>query len=121
MVTGNPGAGEVLAAERESSRKELGLDDRPLVLSFGGSLGRPRPNRAAAYMLAQSGKKKAYQHIHGYGPNDEKFLDEVKEMGFLHVSRAPDQPAGVHQQHAPVPVCSGSGNRPGGRHDLSGD
>ncbi len=31
--------GEVLAAERESSRKELGLDDRPVVLSFGGSLG----------------------------------------------------------------------------------
>ena len=39
VVTGNPVRGEVLAAEREASRKALGLDERPLVLSFGGSLG----------------------------------------------------------------------------------
>ncbi|MED9958446.1 MAG: ATP-binding cassette domain-containing protein, partial [Christensenellales bacterium] len=34
-----PVRGEVLAAEREASRKALGLDERPLILSFGGSLG----------------------------------------------------------------------------------
>ena len=59
----------------------MGLDSRPLVLSFGGSLGASALNRAAAYMLAQSAKEKKYQHIHGYGQHDENFLTEVREFG----------------------------------------
>ena len=81
-VTGNPVRGEVLAAEREASRKALGLDERPLILSYGGSLGASALNRAAAYMLAESGKEKRFQHIHGYGQHDEKFLEELQELGF---------------------------------------
>ncbi len=81
-VTGNPVRGEVLSAEREASRKALGLDDRPLVLSFGGSLGASALNRAAAYLLAESAKEKKFQHIHGYGQHDEKFLSELSELGF---------------------------------------
>ncbi len=80
-VTGNPVRGEVLAAEREASRKALGLDDRPVVLSFGGSLGASALNKAAAYMLAESARLGEYQHIHGYGQHDEKFLDEVRALG----------------------------------------
>ncbi len=80
-VTGNPVRGEVLAAEREASRKALGLDSRPLVLSFGGSLGASALNRAAAYMLAQSAKEKKCQHIHGYGRHDGNFLPELEEFG----------------------------------------
>lgn len=81
VVTGNPVRGEVLSAQREESRKALGLDQRPMVLSFGGSLGAAAVNRAAAYMLAQSGRKGLYQHIHGYGQNDPMFLDELEEFG----------------------------------------
>ena len=88
VVTGNPVRGEVLAAEREASRKALGLDERPLVLSFGGSLGASALNRAAAYMLAQSARGKAFQHIHGYGAHDQRFLSEVRELG-LHVEENP--------------------------------
>lgn len=80
-VTGNPVRGEVLAADREESRKALGLDSRPLVLSFGGSLGAAALNRAAAYMLAESGKQGKYQHIHGYGQHDGMFLEELAEYG----------------------------------------
>ncbi|HIY25887.1 MAG TPA: undecaprenyldiphospho-muramoylpentapeptide beta-N-acetylglucosaminyltransferase [Candidatus Acutalibacter pullistercoris] len=87
-VTGNPVRGEVMAAQREESRKALGLDDRPLVLSFGGSLGASALNRAAAYMLAQSAKEGKYQHIHGYGAHDEKFLAECKEFG-LDLEKSP--------------------------------
>lgn len=81
-VTGNPVRGEVLAAEREASRKALKLDDRPVVLSFGGSLGASALNKAAAYMLAKSAETGEYQHIHGYGQHDEHFLDELKKLGF---------------------------------------
>ena len=87
-VTGHPVRGEVLTAQREESRKALGLDDRPLVLSFGGSLGASALNRAAAYMLAQSAKEGKYQHIHGYGAHDEKFLSECKEFG-LDLEKSP--------------------------------
>ena len=80
-VTGNPVRGEVLAATREASRKALGLDSRPVVLSFGGSLGAAALNRAAAYMLSESAKEGKYQHIHGYGQHDDMFLEELKEYG----------------------------------------
>ena len=82
VITGNPVRGEVLAAEREASRKALGLDNRPVVLSFGGSLGASALNKAAAYMLAESAKSKAIQHIHGYGQHDEHFLEELAALGF---------------------------------------
>ncbi|MFR6279390.1 MAG: UDP-N-acetylglucosamine--N-acetylmuramyl-(pentapeptide) pyrophosphoryl-undecaprenol N-acetylglucosamine transferase, partial [Acutalibacter sp.] len=59
-----------------------------VVLSFGGSLGASALNRAAAYMLAQSAKTGEYQHIHGYGSHDEKFLDECREFG-LDVEKNP--------------------------------
>lgn len=81
VVTGNPVRGEVLTADREASRRALGLDSRPMVLSFGGSLGAAALNRASAYMLAQSGREKKVQHIHGYGQHDPAFLDELTEYG----------------------------------------
>lgn len=82
VVTGNPVRGEILAAQREASRKALGLDERPVVLSFGGSLGASAVNRAAAHMLVQSAKEKKYQHIHGYGRHDENFLNDLRALGF---------------------------------------
>lgn len=81
VITGNPVRGEVLRMDREQARKELGLDSRPLVLSFGVSLGAAMLNRAAAYMLAESAKSGKYQHIHGYGQNDPMFLEELSEYG----------------------------------------
>ncbi|MBQ2668933.1 MAG: undecaprenyldiphospho-muramoylpentapeptide beta-N-acetylglucosaminyltransferase [Clostridia bacterium] len=81
--TGNPVRLTVLGAEREASRKALGLDERPLVLSFGGSLGAEAINNAAAYMLGQSAKEKKFQHIHGYGRHDEHFLDNVRAAGVV--------------------------------------
>lgn len=81
-VTGNPVRGEVLAAQREASRKELGLDERPVVLSFGGSLGASALNKACGWMLHKSSETKAFQHIHGYGQHDENFLSDLKALGF---------------------------------------
>lgn len=81
VFTGNPVRMEVLKAEREASRKALGLDSRPLVLSFGGSLGAAAINRAAAYMLGESAKEKQFQHIHGYGQHDEGFLNNAHAAG----------------------------------------
>ncbi len=81
VVTGNPVRGEILTADKEESRKALGLDGRPVVLSFGGSLGAQKVNEAVSDLVARSGKDSKYQHIHAYGSYGEWFPDLVKEKG----------------------------------------
>lgn len=80
-VTGNPIRTEILNCGKEESRKKLGLDDRPVVLSFGGSLGAKCINEAAADLLARSYKDKKYQHIHAYGQQGGFILDILKNKG----------------------------------------
>ncbi|MDE7390058.1 MAG: undecaprenyldiphospho-muramoylpentapeptide beta-N-acetylglucosaminyltransferase [Lachnospiraceae bacterium] len=81
IVTGNPVRGEIINADRERARAELGLDERPVVLSFGGSLGARRVNEACADIIARSGTDGKYQHIHAYGQYGHWFPDLVKEKG----------------------------------------
>lgn len=46
VLTGNPIRKDILSADYESARISLGLDERPFVLAFGGSLGAMRVNDA---------------------------------------------------------------------------
>lgn len=78
VVTGNPVREEVILASKESSREAMGLDERPLVLSFGGSLGAAAINSAVLDMLKESVKEKKYQHLHGYGSHDDDFMERAK-------------------------------------------
>lgn len=81
VVTGNPVRGDILTADKEGSRAELELDERPMILSFGGSLGARKINEAVADIVARSGKDGRYQHIHAYGKYGDWFPDLVKEKG----------------------------------------
>ena len=81
VVTGNPVRGDILTADKEGSRAELKLDGRPMILSFGGSLGARKINEAVAVIVARSGKDGRYQHIHAYGKYGDWFPDLVKEKG----------------------------------------
>lgn len=81
VVTGNPVRGDILTADKDESRAELKLDERPMILSFGGSLGARKINEAVADIVARSGKDGRYQHIHAYGKYGDWFPDLVKEKG----------------------------------------
>ena len=81
VVTGNPVRGEILTADRAEARKKLGLDQRPLILSFGGSLGAARINEAMAHLVARSGRDGRYQHIHAYGKFGADFPAMVEAQG----------------------------------------
>lgn len=81
VITGNPVRGEILTADKEKSRQTLGLDSRPVILSFGGSLGARKINEAVADLVARSGKDGRYQHIHAYGSYGEWFPSLVKDKG----------------------------------------
>lgn len=67
VVTGNPLRPDFLTLDKTAARAELGLDNRPLVLSFGGSLGAARINEAMAEVLRRSRETGKLQHIHGAG------------------------------------------------------
>lgn len=79
--TGNPVRGEILRADKAESRKNLGLDERPVILSFGGSLGAEKINRSLADIIARSAKDGKYQHIHAYGQYGKWFPDLLREKG----------------------------------------
>ncbi len=81
-VTGNPIRTDFLTIDRETARRELGLDDRPLVLSFGGSLGAARINETMAAVLIRSRQQGGIQHIHATGRNGfEKMKQTLGEAG----------------------------------------
>lgn len=81
VLTGNPVRPVILTADKESARKALSLDQRPVVLSFGGSLGARKINENIASLIARSGKDNRYQHIHAYGQYGKWFPSLVAENG----------------------------------------
>ena len=79
--TGNPVRKDILTADKDDSRRLLGLDERPVILSFGGSLGAKVINEAVAELIAKEAKHGKYQFIHAYGKYGRWFPDLLKEKG----------------------------------------
>lgn len=68
VVTGNPVRPEILAADRETARKELGLGDETYIVSFGGSLGAEKVNEFVFAMLESFVKdNKSVRAVHATG------------------------------------------------------
>lgn len=82
VITGLPVRGELLRADREACRKKLGLDSKPLILSFGGSLGAEPINEAMFDILCKSAESGRYHHIHSVGTNGGAFLERFEKAGF---------------------------------------
>lgn len=53
VLTGNPVRPEIINADRQIARKELGLGDEIYIVSFGGSLGAKKLNEFVLAMLAR--------------------------------------------------------------------
>ena len=81
VLTGNPIRPEILREERAAARKKLGVDDRPLILSFGGSLGARKVNEAVADLMTHTIPGGKFQHIHGYGQYSRWMPDLLREKG----------------------------------------
>ena len=82
VLTGNPIRPSILATKHDEAKKRLGLDDsRPIILSFGGSLGAECINKAMAELIARSAKDKKYYHIHAYGQQGTWMPDLLKSKG----------------------------------------
>ena len=81
VVTGNPIRKEIISANREPARTKLKLDERPVILSFGGSLGARKVNEAVLELIADTAKNDEFQHIHAYGQYGHWLLPELKAKG----------------------------------------
>lgn len=81
VVTGNPIREEILKVDKTKAREALGLDERPVILSFGGSLGARCINESVAGLVVRSAQDEKYQHIHAYGQQGTWFPSLVKEKG----------------------------------------
>ena len=79
--TGNPVRSEILTQEKTQARQKLGLDERPVILSFGGSLGARKINEALADVIARSAGDGKYQHIHAYGQYGKWFPKLLEDKG----------------------------------------
>ncbi len=67
-VTGNPVRSELLKITREQARAKLGFDnEKPMILSFGGSLGAMRINQAVSGLVKWHNGTDKFYHIHGTG------------------------------------------------------
>ena len=78
VVTGLPVRGEMLRADRELSRAELGIDSKPLVLSMGGSLGAKSINEAVSEMILSRYEAQDCWFLHATGSNGAAMIDEIK-------------------------------------------
>ncbi len=82
VITGNPVRVEFLKLDRDLSRAKLGLDNRPMILSFGGSLGAAPVNAAVVELIAEHWKRGEYIHFHATGKvGYESTLGALKEKG----------------------------------------
>lgn len=66
-IVGNPVRPELTKISREEARKKLGFDRRPVILSFGGSLGAEKINRSIAELIKYHNDSGKYYHIHATG------------------------------------------------------
>lgn len=82
-VVGMPVRSEFLFTKKAEARKQLGIDSRPLVVSFWGSLGAREMNKMIARFMALNQQEGLpFQHIHAAGSYGWKWMpDYVKEMG----------------------------------------
>lgn len=78
VVTGLPVRGEMINADRDISRAELKVDDRPVILSMGGSLGARVINEAMTELIAQRYQQKDCYYLHATGKNGIGMFDVIQ-------------------------------------------
>ncbi|MDR1629576.1 MAG: undecaprenyldiphospho-muramoylpentapeptide beta-N-acetylglucosaminyltransferase [Oscillospiraceae bacterium] len=81
IVTGLPIRGEILTADRAFSRAELRLDERPMILSTGGSLGARVFNQAIVDLITAMHSSGECTFIHAHGQAGAWVPEKLRENG----------------------------------------
>lgn len=89
VVTGTPVRGDFGTMTKAEARKKLGLDERPLVVSFWGSLGASVMNEYMADFIMENAGSGAFNHIHATGGGEEGLAAMKKRLAELGLSEIP--------------------------------
>ena len=83
IVTGTPVREEFLYMDKAEARRQLGLGDKPLVVSYWGSLGAREMNKKIAeFMKCECRDGEPFRHIHATGSYGWRWMPEyVRELG----------------------------------------
>ena len=82
---GNPVRTELTQFSKKEARLKLGMDERPFILSFGGSLGARPINEAVVGLIKSYNNTGKYYHIHatgksGFAATKEKIDSECGKL-----------------------------------------
>lgn len=90
LVTGTPVRGEFLYTDKAAARAELGLGEKPLIVSAWGSLGAREMNKKIARFLVREAEDHLFSHVHATGSFGWRWMpDYVREQG-LDLSKHPE-------------------------------
>jgi UDP-N-acetylglucosamine--N-acetylmuramyl-(pentapeptide) pyrophosphoryl-undecaprenol N-acetylglucosamine transferase len=82
VVTGTPVREGFIYKSKAEAKQELGITDRPLVLSYWGSLGAREMNKCIAEFIKYESAEEGFHHIHATGSFGWKWMPEyISEMG----------------------------------------
>lgn len=90
LVSGMPIREDMIYKDKKEARRELGLDDRPLIVSFWGSLGAREMNRAMAKFIALETKEDRFSHIHATGKFGFEWMPEYIASLGVELSKHPN-------------------------------
>ncbi len=79
VVCGNPIREEIIKKTKLEAKKELGLDNKFCILSFGGSLGATKINEIAIDLIKWNKDINIVNHIHGFGKIRKKEFQEMMD------------------------------------------
>lgn len=89
LVTGTPLRTSLLETDAGAARQKLGLDERPFLIIFGGSLGARDFNRTVVDWISQRAAEGKYQILMGTGKNNHydevmaRFVENGIDLGTL--------------------------------------
>lgn len=81
VLTGLPVRGELAGADRAQSRLALGLDERPMILSMGGSLGARSVNEAVVQLILSKYKAADCYFMHATGSDGTWVTGLLQQQG----------------------------------------
>lgn len=83
VVTGTPVREEFVYLKKGEARQKIGIkDDKPLVVSYWGSLGAREMNKKIAEFIQYESKGEPFYHIHATGSFGWRWMPEyVKNLG----------------------------------------
>lgn len=88
VVTGTPVRQDFTELTKAQARAKLGIDNRPLVVSFWGSLGASVMNGYMVDFVAENCRSGAFNHIHATGGGEQglkKLKAALREQGITHI------------------------------------